>query len=190
MKIHRLSLIAALLGCLTLLLSSGGTPALAASVDEMPPQMRQAFIVGIQEELQSHGYRPGAADGRLGGRTLREIRRYQRDAGLPVDGVASSELLDHLKFVRPKVFARRTSPAYGDRPAPRDPIVSDIQRELRQLGYYRGPIDGIAGPMTRAAVSDFSQVAGLPAGVGLDYALLDRLRAANAGPAPSTGSSQ
>ena len=159
-----------------LVLASLSTPVHAASVDEMPPQMRKAYIIGIQEELQAHGYRPGAADGRLGPQTVRAIRRYQRDAGLPVDGVASNELLDHMKFVLPKVYARA---AAAPGPATRDPLVADIQWELQQLGYYRGRVDGIVGPLTREAVRDFADAAGLPPGLGIDQALLDRLRSAS-----------
>lgn len=74
----------------------------------MPPLMALAYAVGIQEELLAHGYDAGQPDGTVGGRTVRAIRAYQRDAGLPADGMASKELLDHLKFALPKVYAGRT----------------------------------------------------------------------------------
>jgi peptidoglycan hydrolase-like protein with peptidoglycan-binding domain len=35
-----------------------------------------------------------------------------------------------------------------------------IQEALRRLGYYRGPIDGIIGPLTRAAIHRFQQEIG------------------------------
>src|SRR5262249_8108032 len=34
-----------------------------------------------------------------------------------------------------------------------DPEVRAAQESLSDLGYYRGPIDGIDGPMTRAAIA-------------------------------------
>ena len=85
-------------------------PALATGtrVDEMPPQMRQAYILGIQEELLKHGYHVGPIDGVVGKKTKGAIRQYQRDAEIQVDGVATKELLDHLKFAIPKVYARGT----------------------------------------------------------------------------------
>lgn len=76
-------------------------------VEAMPPLLARAYVLGIQEELAGHGYDPGTLDGRLSRATLAAIRRYQFDAGLPVDGVASKALLDHLKFVLPKVYAAR-----------------------------------------------------------------------------------
>lgn len=43
------------------------------------------------------------------------------------------------------------------------PDVAEIQEGLAALGYYDGPIDGIAGPMTRAAIGRFQSDNGLPA---------------------------
>ena len=43
------------------------------------------------------------------------------------------------------------------------PDVAAIQEGLSSLGYYDGPIDGIAGPMTRAAIGRFQSDNGLPA---------------------------
>jgi hypothetical protein len=36
-----------------------------------------------------------------------------------------------------------------------DPTVTTVQKELTQLGYYAGPIDGIYGPTTRDAVAKY-----------------------------------
>jgi len=169
---------------LVLLLRAAG----AASVDEMSPQMRQAYIVGIQEELAAHGYRAGPADGRIGWETQRAVERYQRDAGLPVDGVLSNTLLDHLKFAKPEIYAHGpATPAYEsgrhsayerDREAL---LVRDVQSELRTLGYYHGAIDGIAGPNTRAALRRFRIDAGLPPENGVSDETLRELRAASLG---------
>ncbi|MEM7227044.1 MAG: peptidoglycan-binding domain-containing protein [Pseudomonadota bacterium] len=144
----------------------------AANVEEMTPEMARAFVVGIQEELAKAGYSPGPADGILGDRTRAAIRAYQRNAGLPVDGQASSELLDHMKFVTPKV----TRPA-----APPLPIalVLDVQEELARRGYLTDQqIDGLDGPRTRAAVRRFQNDAGLPITGTVDQRLLDDLRGA------------
>lgn len=43
------------------------------------------------------------------------------------------------------------------------PDIAAIQEGLAGLGYYKGPIDGIAGPMTRAAIGRFQSDNGLPA---------------------------
>jgi hypothetical protein len=44
---------------------------------------------------------------------------------------------------------------------PSDPEVRAAQEGLARLGYYHGPIDGIAGPKTRAAVAKYQTGLGL-----------------------------
>ena len=51
----------------------------------------------LQQQLILLGLYPGEADGMLGSRTKAAIRGYQRQAGLPVDGHPSMELLEHLR---------------------------------------------------------------------------------------------
>jgi peptidoglycan hydrolase-like protein with peptidoglycan-binding domain len=44
-----------------------------------------------------------------------------------------------------------------------DPLVEDAQRELFQLGVYKGGVDGVNGLRTRQAIQQFQQMNGLPA---------------------------
>jgi peptidoglycan hydrolase-like protein with peptidoglycan-binding domain len=140
----------------------------ATSVKEMPPKMRRAYIVGIQEELRKHGYRPGPADGILGARTRGAIRAYERDAKLPVTGVASKEILDHMKFVQPKVKAR---PGQA-----KSSLVLDIQKRLAGRGYYEGALDGLNGPQTKTAALRFQRDAKLAVTGKVDLLLVDDLK--------------
>lgn len=142
-------------------------------VDEMPPQMAEAYVRGIQEELTAHGYRPGPVDAKPGRQTAAAIRAYQRDAGLIVTGVPTRELLDHLKFALPKVNARPQAAG------PSAALVTNIQRALFQRGYYTDTIDGLLGPATRQAVRDFQATAGLPVTGKLDDRLLAEIRLAD-----------
>ncbi|ANC90707.1 peptidoglycan-binding protein [Azospirillum humicireducens] len=88
--------------CGTMLLA---TPAFAAcETDNLPDEMRLAFISGAQEALNEHGFNAGPVDGKMGSRTRSAIRSYQRAARLPVDGCATQGLLDHLNFSQPKVY--------------------------------------------------------------------------------------
>jgi len=75
------------------------------TVDQMPPVMRAAYLKGIRDELAAHGYDPGPEDAAFGDRLRIVIQRYQLDAGLRPDGIASKELLEHLLFALPKVYA-------------------------------------------------------------------------------------
>jgi murein L,D-transpeptidase YcbB/YkuD len=40
--------------------------------------------------------------------------------------------------------------------------VKKLQQELGQLNYYEGPVDGVMGPQTTAAIQDLQRQAGLP----------------------------
>jgi hypothetical protein len=65
--------------------------------------------------------------------------------------------------------AQPTTPAQTVNPAqPTTPAVTPsasvkkLQQELGQLNYYEGPVDGIMGPQTTAAIQDLQRQAGLP----------------------------
>ena len=52
-------------------------------------------------------------------------------------------------------------PIYGYNYMEPRQVMVRVQRELRREGYYRGAIDGLIGPMTRAALARFQADAGL-----------------------------
>ena len=62
--------------------------------------------------------------------------------------------------------------------APARDLVRAVQEGLAALGYDPGPIDGVAGPKTRAAIGDFQTAAGLAPDGAASPALLARLNAA------------
>ena len=47
-------------------------------------------------------------------------------------------------------------------PAPTRGMVFAVQRRLAARGYDAGPVDGIAGPTTEAAISAFEAASGQP----------------------------
>ncbi len=143
----------------------------AADLYQTPAGVRTAYVRGIQMELLAHGYGPGGVDGVMGARTRAAIRAYQLDAGLTIDGEPSPELLDHLKFVQPKIN-RFGDPVMG--------IVLQVQRELAKRGYYLGPHDGLNGPGTRGAVRRFRADARLLGDYAIDSRLLQQIRDAPA----------
>ena len=59
--------------------------------------------------------------------------------------------------------AQPTSPAQPTTPAVTPSAsVKQLQQELGQLNYYEGPVDGLMGPQTVAAIKDLQRQAGLP----------------------------
>ena len=58
----------------------------------------------------------------------------------------------------------------------RDSIVSRVQARLAQRGYYRGPVDGDAGPGTRNAIAGYQADHDLRVTGQINDALLESLR--------------
>ena len=53
--------------------------------------------------------------------------------------------------------------------------IEDVQATLKERGFYRGPIDGVAGPNTRRALEEFQAGEGLPRTGALDAETVERL---------------
>lgn len=64
--------------------------------------------------------------------------------------------------------------------------AKQAQNALKQQGLYNGPIDGIVGPQTKSAISQFQKKAGLRQTASLDQQTMSRLMTAGAGSGSST----
>ena len=59
-------------------------------------------------------------------------------------------------------------PIYGYDDLPPDEVIANVQTQLYSEGYYDGPIDGILGPDTQAAIADYQADRGLAVTAGID----------------------
>lgn len=146
----------------------------------------------------------------IGSLLWRTVSRRPVDSfGLVLGAVAAGAIVVNALFLqvsphpapmlpgkpRPVAFAATGTSAPGrpggreataaETPAPsrtRQQIVSDIQRELARRGFFDGPIDGVYGAKTDAAIRDFEQAAGQKTNSQPDEALL---RAIARSPLPS-----
>ncbi|MGH6925505.1 MAG: peptidoglycan-binding domain-containing protein [Propylenella sp.] len=66
-----------------------------------------------------------------------------------------------------------------------DDLVLAVQSTLRRIGYYSGPLDGVAGPQTEAAILAFEAAAGRRQTGEASLEILKALRAASASDATS-----
>ena len=68
----------------------------------------------------------------------------------------------------PDAYYPYDGPIYGYNDLSPDEVIANVQTELYNEGYYDGPIDGILGPDTRAAIADYQADHGLAVTAAID----------------------
>ena len=63
----------------------------------------------------------------------------------------------------------------GQHAEPPDRVIADVQAELQQMGYYKGEVDGLLGPMTRDALAAYQGEQGLTQTAAIDEPTLQSL---------------
>jgi hypothetical protein len=66
-------------------------------------------------------------------------------------------------------------PIYAYNDLPPDQVVANVQSALQDQGYYDGEVDGLLGPLTRAAIADYQRDQGLYTTAAIDEPTLDAL---------------
>jgi putative peptidoglycan binding protein len=66
-------------------------------------------------------------------------------------------------------------PIYGYDQLPPGQVIANVQEALQQQGYYNDAVDGLIGPNTRAALSNFQRDNGLPVTASIDGPTLQAL---------------
>jgi peptidoglycan hydrolase-like protein with peptidoglycan-binding domain len=63
----------------------------------------------------------------------------------------------------------------GHRAEPPDRVIADVQAVLQNMGYYKGEVDGLLGPLTRGALTAYQADQGLTPTAAIDEPTLDSL---------------
>jgi putative peptidoglycan binding protein len=75
----------------------------------------------------------------------------------------------------PNAYYAWDGPIYGANNMPPDQVIANVQAALQQQGYYHGDVDGLIGPLTRAAVADYQRDHGLYVTSAIDQPTLQSL---------------
>lgn len=110
----------------------------------------------VQHRLLGVGLRIDAdeLDGRYGGSTEAAVRAFQRDRGLPADGIVGPDTWSQLVEAGYRLGDRTL---YLRAPAFRGDDVRELQRMLNALGFDAGKEDGIFGPRTDGGAREFQR---------------------------------
>ncbi|WP_434222060.1 peptidoglycan-binding domain-containing protein [Limnospira platensis CENA597] len=114
-------------------------------------------VAGLQQRLEVHGFSVGRVDSLFGPRTERALINFQLSKGLRPTGVVDRSTWQALSKDPHQQTIAETLIKQGDRGSK----VKTLQTRLELTGHDPGPVDGIFGPKTLAAVSDFQLAMGL-----------------------------
>jgi len=68
------------------------------------------------------------------------------------------------------------APIYAGKHAePPDKVIANVQAVLKEMGYYRGEVDGLLGPLTREALTGYQTDNGMTVTAVIDEPTLDSL---------------
>ena len=135
----------------------------------------------LQRRLRELGQRPGPVDGLFGPLTEAAVERFQLASGLEADGIVGQLTRRALRAApRPPISRGAGYGWHGG-----SPRVRAVQRRLRELGQRPGPVDGLFGPLTEAAVERFQQARDLASDGIVGPRTLHALAAEHAGGSPT-----
>ena len=123
-------------------------------------------VRNLQQDLTTLGYYWAEITGNFGAKTETAVKRFQEENGLTADGVAGTKTLNAIAAA---VARKGGTPASGGSAGTTLKLnsqgtkVSQIQTDLKQLGYYYAEITGNFGAKTEAAVKAFQKAKGLTA---------------------------
>ncbi|MFH1458061.1 MAG: peptidoglycan-binding protein [Candidatus Omnitrophota bacterium] len=147
----------------------------------------------IQHVLKESGFYAGALDGIMGEKTRQAIKAFQKAKGLKPTGKINQETHLTLNRIKENPPPPGRNPAAGEKDIVKKPksdtksiaasnkkksAVEDeimgyrlqsksrtkkIQSALSKAGFYKGEIDGKAGPSTQQAIKAFQKSKGLSA---------------------------
>jgi len=113
----------------------------------------------LQKDLSQLGFYKYSIDGKFGAKTHEAVINFQKSQGLKQDGLVGPKTKAALEAA---LSAQNTDYGTADlKLGSQGSAVSQLQKDLRQLGFYKYSIDGSFGAKTHEAVINFQKSQGL-----------------------------
>jgi peptidoglycan hydrolase-like protein with peptidoglycan-binding domain/DNA invertase Pin-like site-specific DNA recombinase len=112
----------------------------------------------VQRSLRRLGWQPGPVDGLYGPRTEAAVTRFQNAARVATDGIVGPQTRQALTRAKTEPLRRGAGFALPDG----SPRVRALQVAMQRHGLRPGPVDGLFGPRTQAAVERLQRSRGVP----------------------------
>ena len=125
---------------------------------------RGTEVKEIQKRLKELGYLTGSADGVFGKQTEDAVKAFQKRNGLTADGVVGKATREKLNSSSAKKAETSSSSSSSSSSTTSDETlrqgdkgteVKKMQQRLKDLGYYKGSVDGVFGSGTLKALKAF-----------------------------------
>jgi len=127
----------------------------------------QDTVRRVQAQLRQLGFYNGPIDGKFDDATREALRRYQYENRLPASGKMDDLPIANIGEGLANQNNAGSDGGDGGQTGDQD-SVRRVQAQLRQLGFYNGPIDGKFDDSTREALRRYQYANRLPASGKLD----------------------
>lgn len=126
---------------------------------------RGSHVLILQRRLHARGFKPGPVDSVFGSKTREAVKAFQESRGLKATGAVDEITWKALTQREPQkqppaekqLVSQQTILDKGNKGSK----VKTLQLRLKIQGYAPGPIDGVFGSKTAAAVKQFQDAQGL-----------------------------
>jgi len=156
-------LVTALVFCFVSMFSLCPTKAFAAS-RVLKEGMSGSDVTSLQDNLRTLGYLKVSSTGYYGSLTKSAVQRLQEDNGLDSDGIVGNKtfsLIEKLINAKVSTASRGASGSGALKEGMSGDRVTQLQKDLKKLGYFSVSPTGYFGSLTKEAVKKFQKAYGL-----------------------------
>ncbi|MBQ4265826.1 MAG: peptidoglycan-binding protein [Clostridia bacterium] len=145
--------------------SKGGTVSTSASGSALKLGSTGSKVRDLQLDLTTLGYYWADITGSFGAKTQAAVKTFQQRNNLTADGVAGAKTLNAIASAVARKGGSSSGSSYSSGTTlklnSQGSAVTQLQTDLKQLGYYYADITGNFGSKTEAAVKSFQSAKGL-----------------------------